>query len=107
MGKVSCELDGILFEFELEHDPSYILHEKFDALNTRTIKMFKAKELLAYNILININDNGKLLQFVDPGHLFAGDREKRLEDLKEFLEDSYFVDELKEKIELYKSLGSF
>lgn len=107
--KLTAEINDYQLTFELEKDPEYSLHEKFDALNTRTMKMFKKGEIVAYNINVEVKHKSNIhpeLYFFESGFLFSPDTDKSLDDLKEFLEDAPFIDEIFEKIEIYHQLGS-
>ena len=107
--KLTTEVENYTLVFELEKDPEYTLHEKFDSLNTRTMKMFKKGEIIAYNLNVLVSPkklDHESLNFFESGFLFSPDEEKSFEDLKEFLEESPFIDEVIEKIKIYENLGS-
>lgn len=107
--KLTTEIENYSLVFELEKDPDYILHEKFDALNTRTMKMYKKGEIVAYNINVlasSLAQAHEPLHFFESGFLFSPEQEKSMEDLKEFLEDSPFIEDVLEKIKSYEKLGS-
>lgn len=107
--KLTTEIENYTLVFELEKDPNYTLHEKFDALNTRTMKMFKKGDIVAYNVNVLANSNTQAhepLHFFESGFLFSPDNEKSLDDLREFLEESPFIEDVMEKIKIYEKLGS-
>lgn len=107
--KLTTEYQQYRLTFSLENDPDYVLHEKFDALNTRTMKMYKKGEIVAYNILIEVeslSDNFEPIHFYESGFLFSPVEEKSLEDLKEVLEESPLVEDVVEKMAIYEKLGS-
>ncbi len=104
----SAEFDDVIIHFNMEKDPDYILHEKFDALDTRTNKMFKKGEICAYNLHLTVNfkDSFEPIEFSESGFLFSTDESKSKEDLKEFLEEGPIVDDVLDKINLYKQKGT-
>ncbi len=107
--KLTTEINDYTFSFELEKDTEYVLHDKYDALNTKTAKMFKKGEIVAYNLNVLVSSNQTLhdpLFFYESGFLFSPNDEKSHEDLREFLEDSPFIEDILEKINLYKKIGS-
>ncbi len=104
----SAELDDFVIHFNMEKDPNYVLHEKFDSLDTRTNKMFKKGEICAYTIHLKVNfkEHFESIEFLESGFLFSSEESKSKEDLKEFLEEGPIVDDVLEKINLYKQKGT-
>lgn len=107
--KLTTEVENYTLTFELEKDAEYTLHEKFDSLNTRTMKMFKKGDIVAYNVNVHavpLSNNHDPLLFFESGFLFSPDGDKSMEDLKEFLEESPFIEDVINKIKIYEKLGS-
>lgn len=107
--KLTTDYQNFRLTFSLERDADYVLHEKFDALNTRTMKMFKKGEVVAYNVLIDVealDETFVPLSFFESGFLFSPMEDKSLEDLKEVLEESPLIEDVLEKIGLYEKLGT-
>ena len=71
--------------------------------------MFKKGDIVAYNVNVHavpLSNNHDPLLFFESGFLFSPDGDKSMEDLKEFLEESPFIEDVINKIKIYEKLGS-
>ena len=112
--ELTTEHQGFAFHFVLERDEHYVLHEKFDYLNTRTIKMYKTGKLKAYVLTTTVTPLNASQQphieslfsspisFLEPSLLFSAQTIAELkEELTNYLEESPLIEDILNKIDLY------
>ena len=103
--KFELDYKNLHFIITLNIEENFIPDNRFEKLSNQSLIMLKKKEILAYSMMINANDDIDNLSFYLSGVLLSSNQEEMIEELQEYLDAENVIEDIFEKWKLLKEDG--